>query len=203
MPPPAIVDDINSLRQLLYDSAKRDLHPPLCDFSKDPADVFYPHGEDVECRMRHARMYSEFRKGIGYAFQNYQSTKQDDLANQLVEPLIKMLMVEGRMSEPEARDIVWAHYEQAYGHFPPPPKEPTDPSRTPAPVPGLLPGDGPPADAAPEQFTIPGDEVGNGVEEDDILAPAPSEPEFPWVWVAVGAGALALLGGGYYLATRK
>lgn len=210
---PAAADAIRRLRNLLYDSAGRD-GVRVCDFSKDPVDTWYPYGMETECRIRHARTpNSEFRKGIHWTFQHNWSTNENELSNELVEPITKLLMNEAMMQEPEARNIVWNHYQYVYGHFPAPTSIPKEPSRVPMaviPRPREEPAEGPLVPMPPPLPGEPGGEAYPGEAEGDLLPEEPSngalvaegEP-FPWMWVGIGAGALVVIGGVAYLATRK
>jgi hypothetical protein len=204
---PAAAETLQKLRDLLYASADRDVHPPLCDFSKDPADTWYPYGQDTECRIRHARSPgSEFRKGIHWTFQHDWSTKQEAHSKELVEPITKLLVSEAMMQEPEARNIVWNHYNYVYGHFPTPDLPAIEPSRVPQVV-VPKPHDTPPSGAPvpiPPPLPFPGEEGGDLAPgaENGGLATQPTG-EFPWMWVGIGAGALVLVGGVVYFATRK
>lgn len=203
--PPEVKAKVDQLRNLLYASAQRD-QAGVCQFWKDPDDVFYAHGKEVECRRRHVRdTYPEFRQGIDYVFGDLRFHNQQTIADQLVEPLIKMIMTESLLYEPEVRAIVYDHYQKAFGRQP----TVTHPDRKP--LPPLIPLPGPSDDGgAPGGGFVPGD--GGGVPDDGTVgdggapaeSPTPSgSGEFPWMWVGVGAGALVLIGGGYYLATRK
>jgi hypothetical protein len=207
---PAAADTVHRLRNLLYEGAERDAHPPLCDFSKDPADTWYPYGYDTECRIRHARAPgSEFRKGIHWTFQHNWSTKQNELSNELVDPITKLLVNEAMMQEHEARNIVLNHYRYVYGHPPPLPTIPLDPSRKTMPLyPGLPGGGQPEGPLVPMPRPLPPDgEFGPGGEPAPPpgaeLAPEAAVDEFPWMWVGIGAGALVLVGGVIYFTTKK
>jgi hypothetical protein len=206
---PAAADSVRKLRNLLYDSATRDAHPPLCEFWRDPPDTWYPYGEDTECRIRHARSPgSEFRKGIHWTFQHNWSTKQHELSKELVDPIVKLLVSEAMMQEPEARSIVVNHYKYVYGHAPPLPTIPLDPSRTTMPLHPGLPGR-PEGPLVPMPRPLPPDgELGPGeppapIPDADVVPPQPAPEEFPWMWVGIGAGALVLVGGVVYFATKK
>jgi hypothetical protein len=207
--PPSVADTLQKMRDLLYDSASRDTHPPLCDFSRDPADTWYPYGEDIECRIRHARSPgSEFRKGIHWVFQHDWSTKQQEHSDQLVAPLIQLLSDEAMLQEAEARKIVVDHYAYVYGHFPPPatPPRPELMSRVPRPIMPPPDGGAPEGPLVPMPMPLPnglpGDEAAP-LPDNGVLVPEPAvADEFPWMWVGIGAGALVLIGGVYYM-TKK
>lgn len=156
---PAASDALQRLRVLLDDSIARDKYG-VCDFSKDPVDTWYPYGQATECRMRHVRAHSEFRQGIEWVLQHNWSTEQHELNDELLGPIVKLVMSEGLMTEPEARGIVWDHYSRVYGHVPQPKLPKIDPSRTSAPVvpiPRPRTDDGP---LLPMPRPLPGDEAG-------------------------------------------
>ena len=135
---PTVSESLQKLRDLLYESAARD-GIDACEFSKDPAGTWYPYGQETECRIRHIRRPdSEFRKGIYWHFQHNQSTNQRALSDQIVEPLIAMIVREGEMKDAEARRIVLDDYKYVYQELPPSAQDTSDPSRSPKLV---LPGD--------------------------------------------------------------
>ena len=193
--PPEVTAQVQALRDNLYSTASVDKLKLCQDMSTKAAGVmFWPYGREVECRARQVRNATDFRKGIYYTFQHYRQSNRKDLADAIVTPLVAMIALEAAIDPGEGRNIVASEYRQIFGVYPLVPGAPTEPGmvepplRQPVTVGPVTPGPVP----FPEDVFL--------MEEEEIPG-APAPKEFPWL--IVGVGALVVLGGGYYLMTRK